>query len=161
MTNPYKKLEDHCFWSRAMLTPHPGQIDPVVEVAHILPQHKVATMGSCFAQHLAKHIQSSGLNYYVSENAPQDMSAEIAKQYNYGVFSARYGNVYTVRQAVQLFDRAFGNFVPQDDVWGKDDGFVDAFRPQIQPESFKCALSVKAAAQKHLEFVRNVFTECL
>lgn len=112
MTHPYKELNDHCFWPKAMSTPAPGQIDPVTRSKIIAPQDRVATMGSCFAQHLAKHISKSGLNYFVAEEAPNDMSEQMATDKNYGVFSARYGNIYTVRQAVQLFDRAFGKFRP-------------------------------------------------
>lgn len=160
MANPYKELDDFCFWSRAMLTPHPGQVDPVVASRHILPEHKVATMGSCFAQHLAKHIQSSGLNYYIAEQAPAGMDEQLAKKRNYGVFSARYGNVYTVRQAVQLFDRAFGTFTPADDVWEKEGGYVDAFRPQIEPVAWETAEAAKGSALEHLKYVRDVFTEC-
>ncbi len=160
MTNPYKELENFCFWSRAMLNPAPGQIDPVVKSKTISQGEKVATLGSCFAQHLSQHIQSSGLNYYVAETVPPGMDAQEAKNRNYGVFSARYGNVYTVRQAVQLFDRAFGNFSPVDDVWEKDGGYVDAFRPQIEPETFSSAAQVKASAAEHLQHVREVFTRC-
>lgn len=160
MSNPYKGLDDFCFWSRAMLNPAPGQIDPVVKSNTITPDQKVATMGSCFAQHLAKHIQSSGLNYYVAETAPQGMSEQEAKDRNYGVFSARYGNVYTVRQATQLFDRAFGNFSPVDDIWEKDAGYVDAFRPQIEPNFFSTPAAVRKSTKEHLQHVHDVFTQC-
>jgi hypothetical protein len=160
MSNPYKGLDDRCFWSRAMLNPAPGQVDPVVNACPILPGHKVATMGSCFAQHLAKHIQSSGLNYYVAEAAPQGMDAQETKSRNYGVFSARYGNIYTCRQATQLFDRAFGGFTPVDDVWEKEGGYVDAFRPQIEPQAFASAAEVRDSAKEHLQHVRDVFTGC-
>jgi hypothetical protein len=160
MSNPYKGLDDRCFWSRAMLNPAPGQVDPVVDSKTITPEQKVATMGSCFAQHLAKHIQSSGLNYYVAETAPQSMDAQEARSRNYGVFSARYGNIYTVRQATQLFDRAFGDFSPADDVWEKDGGYVDAFRPQIEPQAFATAAEVRESAKEHLQHVRDVFTRC-
>lgn len=160
MSNPYKGLDDRCFWSRAMLNPAPGQIDPVADSRTITAEQKVATMGSCFAQHLAKHIQTSGLNYYVAENAPQGMDEQEARHRNYGVFSARYGNIYTVRQATQLFDRAFGTFSPIDDVWGKEGGFVDAFRPQIEPKPFAAADDVRESAKEHLQHVRDVFTQC-
>lgn len=159
MINPYKGLSDYCFWSRSMASQHPGQIDPVTKFAEILPSHKVATMGSCFAQHLAKHIISSGLNYYIPELAPSRMSEQIAAHKNYGVFSARYGNIYTVRQAVQLFDRAFGDFSPIDDVWERNGRFVDAFRPQVEPDGYSTAEEVKADAISHLNYVRDVFTK--
>jgi hypothetical protein len=143
MSNPYKGLDDRCFWSRAMLNPAPGQVDPVVNSRTITPEQKVATMGSCFAQHLAKHIQSSGLNYYVAENAPQGMDAGEAKGRNYGVFSARYGNIYTVRQATQLFDRAFGAF-PLDGVWEKDGG-ISIHSPADRTRRFACRRSEESA----------------
>jgi len=143
-----------------MLNPAPGQVDPVVKSRMITPEQNVATMGSCFAQHLARYIQSSGLNYYIAETAPQGMDAHEAKNRNYGVFSARYGNVYTVRQAVQLFNRAFGNYFPVDDVWVKDGRYVDAFRPQIEPEGFSTATEVRESTKVHLQHVRDVFTKC-
>ncbi|SFI57798.1 GSCFA domain-containing protein [Nitrosomonas sp. Nm34] len=157
MTNPYKGLDDYCFWSRSMTTPPPGQIDPATRNASILPSHKVATMGSCFAQHLAKHIRASGLNYYVPESAPVGMSEQEATQKNYGVFSARYGNVYTVRQAVQLFERAFEEFSPIDGIWKRNGRFVDAFRPQIEPDGYGSIDEVKRDVANHLNCVRDVF----
>lgn len=160
MSNPYKTLEDFCFWSRAMTWPPPGQIDPVVRSEEIGSEEKVATMGSCFAQHLAAHISASGLNYFVAEQAPAHLNEQEAKARNYGVFSARYGNVYTVRQAIQLFDRAFGEFSPLDDVWIRENKFVDAFRPQIEPEGFDTFQDVRDSAAEHLEYVRQVFTGC-
>jgi hypothetical protein len=158
MTNPYKELNDFCFWSRGMQRPHPGQIDPVTKFSPILPSQKVATMGSCFAQHLAKHIKSSGLNYYVPESAPIDMNEITATQKNYGVFSGRYGNVYTVKQALQLFERAFGEFSPIDDVWEINGRFVDAFRPQIDPDGYDSVESVRNDAVNHLCYVREIFS---
>lgn len=160
MSNPYKTLDDFCFWSRAMLKPAPGQIDPVVYAKLITPEQKVATMGSCFAQHLSKHIRASGLNYYVAETAPPSMDELEAKVRNFGVFSARYGNIYTVKQANQLFERAFGTFTPADDVWEKDGGFIDAFRPHIEPNVAETATEVRVSAREHLKHVRDVFTQC-
>jgi len=139
---------------------HPGHIDPVTKSKIITPTERVATMGSCFAQHLAKHIGKSGLNYFVSEQAPLGMGIEEAKLKNYGVFSARYGNVYTVKQAVQLFDRAFGYFKPKKNPWQRQDGkWVDPFRPQIDPNGFASIHDVNLAEEEHLEQVRNVFTQ--
>ncbi len=157
MTNPYRDLPDHCYWSRAVTAPQPGQIDPVVAGVTINAAAKIATMGSCFAQHLARHVRKSGLNYYIAEPAPEGLSADEAVRRNYGTFSARYGNVYTVRQAVQLFYRAFGIFAPQDDVWPKGSGFVDAFRPQIEPAEIATIDAVRKSARAHLACVREMF----
>jgi hypothetical protein len=155
--NPYRDLEDYRFWSRAVAWPAPGQLDPVVTSPRIAPADRVVTMGSCFAQHLARNLPTLGLNHYLFEQPPAGMSAEESQRRNYGVFSARYGNLYTMRQALQLFDRAFGQFQPRDDVWKTTDGFVDAFRPQIEPVPFATPDEVKAAAAAHLARVRLMF----
>ena len=150
--NPYRELDDFCFWSRAMTAPAPGQIDPVVDPAmnakRIESSHKIATMGSCFAQHLSRIVEQAGFNYYVPEAAPEGMAAGVARARGYGVFSARYGNVYTVRQALQLFQRAFGSFHPQEAVWARGGRFVDAFRPQIEPDGFASVAEVAAEAER-------------
>ncbi|MBD7940386.1 GSCFA domain-containing protein [Brevundimonas sp. Sa3CVA3] len=160
MTNPYRSQPDHCFWSRAVVAAPPGQLDPMVgSPFRITPDMKVATLGSCFAQNIARHLQRSGLNYFVPETAPDGLSSDEAAARNYGVFSARYGNVYTVRQALQLFDRAFGALQPKEDVWARGEVFVDPFRPLIEPEGFASPQHVRDAATTHLAYVRRVFSE--
>ncbi|ADU13921.1 GSCFA domain-containing protein [Asticcacaulis excentricus] len=157
--NPYSKLEDYAFWSRSMSRPAPSQIDPCVSGRIISPTDKVVTIGSCFAQHLGRFIRTSGLNYYVPEAGPDDMPETEKAIRNYGTFSGRYGNVYTVRQLNQMFDRAFGLFSPEDDRWEHKGCLVDAFRPQIQPEGFGSESELEADRASHLAYVRNIFTE--
>lgn len=160
MSHPYRTKDDYCFWHKAMTSPHPGRIDPVTKAEPISPTAKVATMGSCFAQHIARHLQKTGLNYFVSEKAPDSLSPSDAAKYNFGVFSARYGNLYTVRQALQLFERAFGDFHPREFCWQRSDGkWVDAFRPQIDPDGFDSPDAVQMAATEHMAHVRDVFTQ--
>jgi hypothetical protein len=115
-------------------------------------------MGSCFAQHISRHLGGVGGTYFVAEQPASSLTAREAAARNYGVFSARYGNVYTVRQAVQLFDRAFGAFEPIDHAWHLDDRVVDAFRPQIEPDGFGSVDEMVAARVDHLVAVREVFT---
>jgi len=155
--NPYHGLGDFHFWRKAMTDPAPGHIDTVRRSALIEPHHKVATLGSCFAQQIARHIMASGLQHYDAEPAPPGMPTELARAHGYGVFSARYGNVYTVRQALQLFDRAFGAFRPQEAVWAQDGRYVDAFRPAIEPGAWAHPDDVLAEADRHLACVRQLF----
>jgi hypothetical protein len=155
--NPYRNLDDQHFWSRSVAMAAPGQIDPMVHHVPITAGERIVTMGSCFAQHLARHLAGLGLNYHVAEGAPEGMSAEEAARSNYGVFSARFGNVYTVRQAIQLHERAFGRFAPVDDVWEVAGGFIDAFRPQIEPTPWPTKTAVRDAAREHLTHVRTMF----
>lgn len=155
--NPYRNIEDYGLWSRAMMRPAPHQIDPCTRSKRIDAQDKVATIGSCFAQHLGRHIKRSGLSYYVPESGVAGMQSDELRRRNYGVFSARYGNIYTVRQLVQLFDRAYGLFSPVDRIWRAGDKLVDPFRPQIEPSGFATEAELESDREKHLGHVRDVF----
>ncbi|NLV54229.1 MAG: GSCFA domain-containing protein [Acidimicrobiales bacterium] len=162
MSHPYRGLPDHHFWNRAVTWVPPAGVDPVVAAPYTIgTDDPVATMGSCFAQHLARHLQRSGLDYFVAEAPPDGMSPADAEVRQYGLFSARYGNVYTVAQAVQLFRRAYGDLVPAEGPWRRDDGaLVDPFRPLVEPDGFADAGALAASREVHLAATRRVFEEC-
>ena len=158
---PYKDLPGSCFWKTAHVAENVFEIDPVVEgLFKISPADKIATAGSCFAQHIANHLQASGFRYFVTEAAHPILNANVAREFNYGVFSARYGNVYTAAQLRQLFDRAFGRFQPADEMWTSADGqFRDPFRPAIQPGGFSSIEEFRRDRQQHFAAVRRIFLE--
>jgi hypothetical protein len=159
--NPYATLPDYCFWRRSIERMNASDVDPVVGGRfRISKSSKVATAGSCFAQHIARELKHSGYNYFVSEAAPPGLTEEAAKGRNYAVFSARFGNIYTTRQLVQLLARAYGRFRPKDSAWKRNDGaYVDPFRPQIEPEGYPTASAVAIARENHLAAVRTMFEE--
>jgi hypothetical protein len=150
--HPYQSLGATHFWSRSVAAPGAHEIDPMVGSPFAITRDdRVGTMGSCFAQHLSRFLQRSGLNYFVSEEGDATKG--------YGVFSARYGNVYTVRQAVQLFDRAYGQWTPVVSAWARGDRFVDPFRPQVDPTGFASEGDLASDRTAHLGAVRRVFEE--
>jgi len=155
----YENLPAHCFWSRGVSPIPASEFDPVVSVPFKLPAStRLATAGSCFAQRLGQYLADHGFPPYVTEDAHPMASAELAHQYQYGVFTARYGNVYTTRQLVQLYQRAHGTFVPREDYWHTDDGrIVDPFRPQIQPNGFSNMAEYAADRRRHFAAVREAF----
>ncbi len=165
--HPYRGLPDPQFWNRAVTWAPPGGLDPVVSTRYLVGDgDRVATMGSCFAQHLSRHLSRSGLDYFVAEAGPaaaptlRDDQPEEAARLQYGTFSARYGNLYTVAQAVQLFDRAYGRFTPCDEVWERSDGvLVDPFRPLVEPDGFPSIEALRADRDHHLAAVRRIFEE--
>ncbi len=161
MSNPYTAKPATAFWRKAVAGVPPFALDPMVDAPFgISATDKVATAGSCFAQNIARSLQARGLQYYVPEGAPADMSPELARGMNYGTFSARYGNVYTVRQLVQLFDRAYGRFTPALTAWqGRDGRFVDPFRPLIQPDGFASREALLEDRDRHFERVRTMFSD--
>ena len=156
-SHPYQGIGDHQFWSRAVTWAPPGGLDAVVHTRFgVGPDDRVGTMGSCFAQHLSRHLARSGLHYFVAEAAPDRMGAEDALARQYGVFSARYGNVYTVAQALQLFERAYGGFAPQEQPWARGEVVVDPFRPLVEPDGFADAAALEADRDRHLAATRSV-----
>jgi hypothetical protein len=135
-------------------------VDPVVRGAFkIARQDRVATAGSCFGQHIGRHLRALGFNFLLAERPHPLLRSEHAEQFGYGIFSARYGNIYTARQLLQLFRRAFGDFVPADDMWRDGGMFTDPFRPQVQPGGFVSAVEYRADRRKHFAVVRRMFGE--
>jgi hypothetical protein len=124
----------------------------------IARETRVATAGSCFAQHIARYLKKSGYNYYVTEPGHPILPESVRRENNYGLFSARYGNIYTARQLLQLFQRAYGLFQPLDDVWQeKEDVFLDPFRPTTQPGGFISEVEMRLDREQHFECVRQMF----
>ncbi len=56
-SNPYSGLPAFCFWRRGVAEPVWHQVDPVVQTKFKLsPSDRIATAGSCFAQHIARTL---------------------------------------------------------------------------------------------------------
>lgn len=156
--HPYKQLPDTSFWSRSIARVAVDTVNPVVDFSvKVNREDKVATAGSCFAQHIAKALSSSGMNYFVAESGPEHLNESDRETKGYGLFSARYGNIYTPRQLVQLFDRAYGYFQPEESYWiYKDGGYIDPYRPNIG-EVFKSIEELRNDTALHLKQVRYLF----
>jgi hypothetical protein len=159
MNHPYTHLPDHALWRRAVANVAAPDLDPVVDVPFTIGAHdKVATAGSCFAQHIGRYMRESGLNYFVTETANPIASPGIAENMGYGLFTARYGNIYTSRQLLQLLRRAYGRFTPQEDAWVENSTrIIDPFRPNIQPDGFGSTLEYRMDRESHLHHVREMF----
>ncbi len=150
MPNPYDDQPDRAFWRRAIGDRAPEEIGDWYHKRFSLDGKRIATAGSCFAQHIGRHLQQQGFDYLDVEPAPAGLPPEAHRDWGYGLYSARYGNVYTSRQLVQLVDRALGRFVPVADWWEKDGGIVDPFRPTIEPEPFGSLAEMRALRADHL-----------
>lgn len=155
---PYSSLPGYCFWRQSIADPPSDQVDPVVEGRFKLrPTDRVATAGSCFAQHIARYLSASGFNYFVTEEAHPLVPPHIAREFQYGVFSARFGNIYTSRQLLQLLHRAYGLFTPAEDVWeGRNGRLIDPYRPRIQPDGFISIAEYTADRRQHFAAVRRM-----
>lgn len=153
----YSDLPEHCFWRESIASPAPDAVDPVVDAKFKISKSDiVATAGSCFAQHIARHLEASGFSHLVTETPHPLIGPHLPRDFNYGVFTARYGNIYTARQLAQLFQRAYGLFTPEEEYWVAEDGYaIDPYRPQIQPHGFASVAELKADRTQHLAAVRR------
>mgnify|MGYP001375936615 CR=1 FL=1 len=135
--NPYKSLEERAFWSPAIAKRNMFDVSdlwrPRFKMNH---KSQIVTFGSCFAQHFSRALVARGFTWYDAEPAPAGLSAEDARTFNYGIFSARTGNIYTTSLLLQWTEWALGYKVPPDLVWEKGGRFFDPFRPQIEPDGF-------------------------
>jgi hypothetical protein len=159
MKHPYESIGDYARWDRGVANVASGDVDPVVRFPlKIAPEQPVMTAGSCFAQHISRHLRSAGFNYLVTEPGHPVLTDGVRQAFNYGVFTARFGNIYTSRQLEQLFRRAYGTYTPAEAVWTRPDGrLVDPFRPTIQPDGFVTREELEADRRQHLAAVRRAF----
>jgi hypothetical protein len=159
--HPYKNGPDYTYWRRSIANVDVLNVDPVVDFGiKITRDMRVATAGSCFAQHIARYLKNSGFNYFVTESGHPIIPEKIRANNNYGQFSARYGNIYTARQLFQMFERAYGRFEPNEDCWGNQQGqFLDPFRPSAQPGGFVSEVEMRLDRTQHLEAVRRMFED--
>lgn len=156
-SHPYRGLPDRQFWRKGVSSVRMEDFDPVTPpMKRIGRNDRIATAGSCFAQHIAKALSTSGYNYFVAEQGPADETERLHRQF--GTFSARYGNIYTAAQLNQLFDRAAGAFQPEDMAWTRSDGsLVDPFRPRVEPDGFHDVESLLRDRDAHFASVNEMW----
>jgi hypothetical protein len=159
MSSPYRGRPDYTFWRAGVTDAAATGVDPVVRAPFAIGRSdRIATAGSCFAQHISRSLRERGFHFLVTEEfAPQPGVCDE----NYGVFTARFGNVYTARQLLQLFDRAVGRFRPAADYWiGNRGEVIDPFRPRIQEAGFGTIDQLRQDRDRHLAAVRAMFETC-
>ncbi len=159
MTNPYRSQPSRAFWRRTISGLPPLDVGDWYQKRFSLDGAKVATAGSCFAQHIGRRLREFGFDYLDAEPPPALLPPEDHQAWGYGVFSGRYGNIYTTRQFTQLIRRAAGTFTPAEDWWVKGDGVADPFRPNLEPEPFGSVAEMRAARRDHLDRVATLFRD--
>ena len=159
MTNPYRTQPPRSFWKTAVADRHFADMNELWDPFPLSREDKVATAGSCFAQHIGRNLAIRGATYMDMEPAPPIFTSEDeARRFGFGVFSCRYGNIYTSRQLVQLAREALGQRVPGEIVWEKGGKWFDALRPGVEPVGHTSPDSVLAERKLHLETVRRLFS---
>lgn len=116
----------------------------------------IAAAGSCFAQHIGKHFKTRGYSFLDLEPPPPSLAPSLYADYGFDLYSARYGNVYSIRQLLQLFKRACGSYIPKETSWEQGGRFYDPFRPSIEPQGFASKLELERDCAYHLLMLRSL-----
>jgi hypothetical protein len=137
MSHPYEALPNDRFWRTSVADRHAlditGLWKPKYEVRR---RTRIVTAGSCFAQHFSKALVARRYTWLDYEPGPAGMTPEQRKDYHYGTFSFRTGNIYTPRMLLQWLTWALTPAEPPEEVWEKDGQFYDPFRPAVEPGGF-------------------------
>jgi hypothetical protein len=155
--SPYEGLPRASFW-RTGVQAYPAEAiaDLYRPKFPVTPSTKIATAGSCFAQRITRNLRERGFGIIDREPAPPGLTPEAAASFGYGLYSARYGNIYTARHLRQLVAEAFRAFRPADAIWRRGDRYHDAMRPSVEPLGLLSAEAVSDHRQYHLRQVRQM-----
>ena len=152
--SPYTDRPESSFWRPAV-----AQIDVPRDIYSkkfpISKADQLMTAGSCFAQHIGNALSAHGFQLIDAEPPPSELPHWKRKEYGYGLYSARYGNIYTTLQLLQLAREALGVRPPDFISWERDGRFIDALRPAIEPSGFRSVSELKAHREHHLRRVQH------
>ena len=156
--NPYQNLPSSSFWKTGVTQESPYAIDGIyAKKFDIFPSTKIAAAGSCFAQHISRHLKANGYNVLDVEPPPPGLPASKHQRFGYSMYSGRYGNIYTVRQLLQLAQEVAGEWSPQDYIWEKGGRFFDGLRPAVEPDGLESKQEVVEHRAYHVARLRELF----
>ncbi|MBF9058680.1 GSCFA family protein [Rhodobacterales bacterium HKCCSP123] len=159
--HPYTHLPKRAFWSPAVAAPHMLDISGLWgSPFQITPRDRIVTYGSCFAQHFSRALTARGYCWHDEEPAPEGLAPETARLLNFGVFSARTGNIYTASLLHQWVDWATAERTPPDLSWEQDGRVHDPFRPAVEPGGFASPQEMLASRRGTLEAFRRSILAC-
>ena len=155
--HPYRGRPARTRWRSVAEAGHPLGISDWYRKKFEIADRRIGTAGSCFAQHIGRELRANGFDFVDVEPPPGMLDRRLQAGFGYGIYSARYGNVYTTRQLLQLLQRALGEFSPRERAWQHGGGVVDPFRPTIEPGPLRDPDEVDAMRKDHLARVAKLF----
>jgi len=156
--HPYVSQPPKAFWRQAIENRAYSEIRDIWNPLPLKRSDFIATAGSCFAQHIGFNLAKRGARWLDMEPAPPIFDTrDDARRWGYGIFSCRFGNIYTSRQLLQLFHEAHGMRKPVELVWERNGRFFDALRPGVDPVGQDSPDIVSKLREVHLSAVQRMF----
>ena len=135
MNSPYDGLDQRSHWQAGVAERAPGQFEAIyVKKFDIGHDERIAVAGSGFAHHIATQLRGHGFHVIDTEPSPPHLPQDVAQSFGFKSYSARYGEIATVRQMLQLVQECEGARTPFDIDWEKEGRHFDALRPTVEPE---------------------------
>lgn len=160
--NPYEALGPEAFWRPAVAERGLLGLQGLWTSPWTLPADaRFSTYGSCFAQHISRNLVARKLCWLDAEPAPGRTPAALLKAFNYGVFSARTGNIYTAAQLRTWTDLASGALDPAAvELWTDASGRVhDLLRPRIEPDGYVSEAEARTTLSTTARAFRRSYAE--
>lgn len=158
-SSPYQDLESEAFWRTGVTESSPSNPTGVYAKKWDIPyEYKIATAGSCFAQHISRELKKNGFNVLDLEPAPVGLPERLHSKFGFSMYSCRYGNIYTAQQLLQLAREVVGDFKPEDIAWERAGRYYDALRPAVEPKGFDSVEVLSAHRAHHLLQVKKLFS---
>ena len=158
MAHPYERLPSESFWRTGVAQNWASSIDSLYQKRFLIDSSdQIVTAGSCFAQHITRELKANHFQLLDLEPPPTELPLDQHQCYGYSLYSARYGNIYTAKQLLQLAKEAFLLSPMRVLPWKRDYQILDALRPTIEPDGFSSLSEMIAHREHHLACVRQCF----
>lgn len=160
MQSPYQNRPRKSFWKTGVASKSIKTLENIYRPKITISRDdNVITLGSCFAQHIARNMRAKNYTVVDTEPSPPGLYGLEANKFGYELFSARVGNIYVMRQLLQLYEEAHGIRTPHEIVWEKNGRYYDAMRPSVEPFGLESPESVVKHREKHLSSLRKMFKQ--
>ncbi|NOR63953.1 MAG: GSCFA family protein [Rhodobacteraceae bacterium] len=157
MDHPYIGLEKSAYWRSAVSDLNALELrDVFAPKFPISRSMAICAAGSCFAQHIGRQFKQRKFKFIDLEPPLALLEPEMLPKFGLDMYSARYGNIYSIRQLLQMFKRANGSFIPEETVWETNGRFYDPFRPSIEPNGFESLQELEQDRAHHLARVNRL-----
>ena len=154
--NPYDLAPPHSSWRKCLSVSDFYLREMYQPSVTLSGEDRIATAGSCFAQKIGYELRNSTANVIDYEPIPHGMSRKTATRLGFGLYSARYGNIYTSAQWLQLIQDAFSENIRSDALWKKNDRYFDGLRANLEPSGYVSLDICMQARLAHLYQIRRL-----
>ena len=122
--NPYSDLPKSAFWKTGVAQENPYAIEGIYKKKFdILASAKIATAGSCFAQHISRHLKKNGYNVLDVEPPPPGLPEDCIRSLDSRCILQGTG-IFTLFVSYCNLLKRLRASGPQNYIWEKNESFL-------------------------------------